>query len=464
MENDTPTKDLPIMLKILILGGMALTLLIPLFFIQALVKERSDTKKEAESEIIRSWGGVQAVPGPMISVPYRENGRLLYMLFMPDTLSITGKVEPRILHRGIYEAAVYDADLVLKGEFSKPSFDGLAVRPGDVRWDLARIIVGLRSPLGLRDKAEGTIDGAPVAFKAEREHPGVYDFTLGAPLHLARPAGTPIIFSLSLKLKGGRSLSFIPIAENTTVSLASSWTDPSFFGPPLPTAREITAAGFTASWELIQYRAAPERIGPDALRAGLREPDWREEARMPAPNLGDGKHFGVEFMIPVDAYVKSDRSAKYGILFLLVPFIALLLFELFAKVRVHLVQYLLIAVANVVFYLLLISLSEHVSFDPAYLIASALTVLVTAIYAAAFLKTAVRTIGFSAILALFYVFLFLILLSQDYALLVGALGIFAVLALFMLATRRIDWYALRRKKPAPSAVPPSGPPAIDRKP
>ncbi len=173
--------------------------------------------------------------------------------------------------------------------------------------------------------------------------------------------------------------------------------------------------------------------------------------------MSGGKYFGVEFMIPVDAYVKSDRSAKYGILFLLVPFIALLLFELFAKVRVHLVQYFLIAVANVVFYLLLISLSEHVSFDPAYLVSAALTVLLSAVYATAFLKTALRTVGFAAILALFYVFLFLILLSQDYALLVGALGIFAVLALFMVVTRRIDWYALKRRKPAP--VPPAAPPA-----
>jgi inner membrane protein len=468
MQNEKQPADMPLIFKILIMGGMALTLLIPLLFIQTLIKERSNTRQDAEREIIRSWGGEQTVTGPMICVPYTDGSSSGSMLFMPDKLAVAGTVTPEVLHRGIYDAAVYGADLELEGVFAPPSFRDLAIEPRKIRWDLARLIVSLNNPLGLREQVRAAVDGTPADFKLERDHSGPFDFTLSAPLVLAGEGnpGRPIRFTMSLRLKGGRALSFVPVAESTSVSLRSNWTDPSFFGPPLPNERTIDASGFKASWNLVQYRVVPDRIKADDLHGTLEQSqrEWPEEDDREAVS-SDGKFFGVEFMLPVDTYVKSDRSAKYGILFLLVPFIALLLFELFAKVRVHLVQYFFIGVANVVFYLLLISISEHLSFDPAYLVAAGATVILSGFYAAAFLKSFVRTIAFAAVLALFYALLFFILLSQDYALLVGALGIFAVLALLMLLTRKIDWFSMRKRKPeivaGPAAAVPVAPPSSD---
>ncbi|RPJ06355.1 MAG: cell envelope integrity protein CreD, partial [Spirochaetaceae bacterium] len=382
--------------------------------------------------------------------PYLENSTTQYMVFMPDTFSVTGNIDPSILHRSIYNVAVYNSDLSVSGSISVPSFNGLAVESRYIRWDLARVILSFKSPLGLREQASAVVDGRKVIFESERDHKGPYSFTLSSSLDLSnrRFSDKPIDFSLDLKLKGGQSLAFVPVAPDMSVKLTSTWQDPSFFGPPLPTQRTIDDKGFSANWNLIGFRYIPERIKSNELSSCFTGParynysDWEQDR---AVEQSDGKYFGVKLMIPVDAYVKSDRSAKYGILFLLVPFISLLLFELFAKIRIHLVQYFLVGVANVVFYLLLISLSEHSGFDFAYLAAAGLTTLLTSFYTAAILKSVPRTLFFGGIIAAFYFFLYALLLSQDYALLVGALGVFSVLALLMVLTRKVDWYGLKNR-------------------
>ncbi|MBN1524576.1 MAG: cell envelope integrity protein CreD [Spirochaetales bacterium] len=451
MQNATQQTDIPMILKILIMAGMALFLLIPLALIQVLISERQVTRVKAEREIVNSQGGEQTITGLMISVPYIDRNGTQYMLFMPDTLSVSGTLDPSILHRSIYDVVVYNTDVSLSGTTAIPSFNGLPVAPNIIRWDLARAILSFKSPLGLREQVSAVIDGKKVSFVSENDHKGVFSFTLSAPLDLSkrRFTGKPIDFSFALKLKGGQSLTFVPTAADTSVKLSSSWQDPGFFGSPLPIERRIDEKGFSAKWKLVGFRFIPERVNAGEISNLIPRTvryvndEWDEGRSM---NPADGKLFGVRLMIPVDTYVKSDRSAKYGILFLLVPFVSLLLFELFAKVRIHLVQYFLVAVANIVFYLLLISLSEHTGFDVAYFAAAGVTTLLTAFYAAAFLKSMVRSLFFGGILALFYFFLYVLLLSQEYALLVGALGVFAVLTLLMLLTRKVDWYALKNTR------------------
>jgi inner membrane protein len=417
--------------------------------IRALIEERNMTRLEAEGEIIGIQGGEQIIAGPVVIVPYLkklkdEEGKIEEFTeqayFLPSTLEIAGSVDTEKRSRGIYEVTVYTADLRVTGTFIDPDFGDWRIAEKDVFWQDAALVVELPDMRGLQERVILQWDSQRIAFVASQGEIGLFAGEIRAPLHRdalrgASPAyadtdsGTPHThdFSFDLHLQGGRSLSFVPLGEETRVELASAWTGPSFNGAFLPIERSLSEEGFDADWYVL------------SLNRGYAQQWLRGEV--------DGSAvldsvFGVELMIPVDTYLKSLRSVKYGILFVLLPFLLFFLFEVASGRKVHPFQYLLVGLAVCLFYLLLVSLSEHLIFDWTYLLACVATIALITFYSSAVLAAWRRAWVMSLVLAAGYLFLYAALKSEDYALLIGSLGLFVILAGVMVLTRRIDWYSV----------------------
>jgi inner membrane protein len=338
----------------------------------------------------------------------------------------------------------------LTGSFQPPSparFAAWRVAPRDVLWEEAYLALELPSPRGLADRVrlawsrDGSMEEADFqagsallgAFDAQAvgllegyagsaEAIGASAGGIRAPLAGARGGGR---FTIDLLLKGGRGLSFLPLGEQTRVRMSSPWPAPRFSGAFLPATRELLSSGFQAEW----YMVSLSRGYPQAWRQGEVRPQALQASR-----------FGVELMVPVDTYQKVLRSVKYGILFVLLPFLVFFLFEVFSGRKVHAMQYLLVGFAECLFYLLLLSVSEHLGFGLTYLLAGLLTVALIAFYAGFALGDRRRGLLLAPVLATAYAFLYAALQSEDYALLIGSLGLFVILAGLMILTRKVDWY------------------------
>lgn len=427
-------------LKMVLIGILLLIFLIPLQMIRALIEERNMTRFEAEGEIIQMWGGEQIIAGPVVVVPYLkrvkdEEGKTEEFTerayFLPTTLEIAGSVDTEKRNRGIYEVTVYTADLQVTGTIADPDFSDWRVAEEDVFWQDAALVVELPDMRGVQERVTLRWDSHPIPFVAGQGEIGLFDGEIRAPLSGIAGSADPGIsdthsFSFDLNLQGGRSLSFMPLGKETRVRLASSWTGPSFNGAFLPTERTVGEEGFDADWYVLSLNRG---YGQRWLRGDV-------EGYALLDSI-----FGVELMIPVDTYLKSLRSVKYGILFVLLPFLIFFLFEVASGRKVHPFQYLLVGLAVCLFYLLLVSVSEHLSFDWTYLLSSMVTIALVTFYSSAVLAAWRRAWVMSLVLGAGYLFLYAALNSEDYALLIGSLGLFMILAGVMVLTRRIDWYS-----------------------
>lgn len=442
-------------LKMILIGVLLLVFLIPLQMIRALIEERNMTRLEAEGEVIAKWGGEQVIAGPVLVIPYLkrvevEEGKteeyveLAY--FLPDTLEVAGSVDTDKRNRGIFEVTVYTADLHVVGAFNEPDFGDWRIAEQDIFWEDAAVVVELPDMRGLQEPVTLQWNSQSIPFSAGRGEVGLFSGEIRAPLERGSlrqqqssgrtAAGdgypkTSYTFTFDLHLQGGRSLSFVPLGEQTRVQLSSAWTSPSFDGSFLPSERNLGEDGFEAQWYVLSLNRG---YGQRWLRGQLESHVFLDSV------------FGVELMIPVDTYMKSLRSVKYGILFVLLPFLIFFLFEVAGSRRIHPFQYLLVGLAVCVFYLLLVSVSEHLSFDWAYLLAGLATTALITIYSSAVLAAWRRAWVMSLVLAAGYLFLYAALKSEDYALLIGSLGLFVILAGVMVLTRRIDWYGVALRK------------------
>jgi inner membrane protein len=430
------TRRSSVLLKAAFIAGLVLVLLVPLLAVQAMVGERESRRAMTEADIIQSRGGEQAVGGPVLTIPFVTRtvdaaGRTVESTdrihVLPDALSIGGTVAAGRLRRGIYEAVTYDTKLAVSGTFTVPDLSAWRASPSDVLWDEAVLSVELPDQRGLKERVDLSWAGAVRGFRSGRPLVGMYAGSIEAPVPgLADLApGARVPFSFDLALSGGGSLSFLPLGDETDVRLDSPWPAPSFTGSFLPAERTVSGSGFTASWKVPSMA----RPFPQAWRAGEVDPSVLLAAS-----------FGTGLMAPVDVYQKVTRSVKYGMLFLLLPFLVLFLFEVLGGLRVHPLQYVLVGLAECLFYLLLLSLAEHLPFVAAYLAAAGAATLMVTLYASAVLRSWRRGILLLPALAAAYGFLYATLQSEDYALLIGSVGLFAILGLVMILTRRVDWY------------------------
>ena len=441
MTTDDPTPApprrlrYPALVEIIILGGIALVLMLALSMIRSLVVERATRAKDARAEIAASWGQSQIVGGPVLIVPYRvryiDAGKILeakhHAHFLPERLVARGRLLPERRHRGIFETVLYRAQLHVEGEFARPDFSGWDIAPADILWDEAILTVGISDLRGIGGNPVMQWNGGALEFSGGSGDPRLWasGLTAARPFSGA-PAAARIPFAMDLSLNGSEHISFYPFGRETVVELNSPWPDPSFSGAFLPESRRITDRGFSARWSISSLaRSYPQK---------WRTNDAPDFATALAPSA-----FSVGLFSPVSHYQQSERSVKYGALFIVLTFVTFFLYELLSPVTLHPVQYFLVGGALCVFYVLLLSISEHAPFGIAYAIASVATVSLITAYGAALLRSRLRVAGLAAVLAMLYGYLYVLLQLEDWALLMGSIGLFLILALVMYATRRVDW-------------------------
>jgi inner membrane protein len=350
-----------------------------------------------------------------------------YANFLPDQLRIHGSASSQIRKRGIFSIPVYELRITMEGRFSRPDFSNINVEPAAVIWHRAHLVVGIADVRAIQEVTSVNWNGSQVAFV-----PGVGAFAdVHAGIHSV--VGFPeessaIEFALPLALNGSEAVNFAPFGESTLVELSSNYEHPSFQGNWLPSDRTVTTDGFSAKWAI-------PFLGRSFPQAWAAEDDMSKE-------IG-GSLFGVKLLSSVDHYRMAERSVKYAGLFILLTFAALWLFEVLAGIRVHPIQYLMMGGALCLFYLLELSLSEHLGFPLAYAVASVAVVGMVAAYAAVVLRGVRRALGVGLGVALLYAYLYVLLMNEDFALLIGSIGLFLILAGIMFATRRVDWYSGR---------------------
>jgi inner membrane protein len=434
------------MLRLFSVGLLALLLQIPIAMIGGLVAERQERRQAAVTEVSSKWGNVQSIIGPVLIVPYTYRStetsasglqitrtETRNAIFLPEQLRVRGSIDAELRHRGIFSIPVYKVGLTLEGEFTRPSFAELGLEPAGVAWERAQLAIGISDARAIQQETAVTWNGKPVSFL-----PGTGAFTDGgtgihAVVGLAN-GGQRAQFSFPLSLNGSLGVYLTPFAQNTIVELQSNYGHPSFQGNWLPVERSVSDAAFRAKWSI-------PFLGRNYPQAWKAEVGMRKEI--------DGSRFGVELVNPVDHYRMAERSVKYAGLFILLPFATLWLIEVLAGVRVHPIQYLLLGGALCLFYLLELSLSEHLGFPLAYTVASFSVVALVAGYSVVVLHHIRRALFVIAVVSLLYAYLYILLMNEDYALLIGSVGLFLILAAIMYATRRVDWYAVGTRSPAP---------------
>ena len=434
-------------LRVFLIGFLTLLLQIPIEMIAVLVSERQERRQEATAEVSSKWGNAQIITGPALVVPYTHlrteaatGGQeiahtvIRNAIFLPERLHTRGSIDTETRYRGIFSVPVYRLGLTVEGEFARPSFSVLGEDPAGVSWDRAYLAVGISDARAIQEETAVSWNGERMLFL-----PGTGAFLGGIPgIHAVvgvTDARERFKFSFPLSLNGSLGLSLTPFGQQTVVELQSDYGHPSFQGNWLPTERSVSATAFQAKWSI-------PFLGRNYPQA------WRGEAKM--SEAVDGSRFGVELVNPVDHYRMAERSVKYAFLFILLTFAIVWLIEVLAGVRVHPIQYLLLGGALCLFYLLELSLSEHIGFPLAYTVASISIIALVGAYSAAVLRRRVLALLVPSGVALLYFHLYILLTNEDYALLIGSLGLFAILAAVMYATRRVDWYKAGSRHPEPS--------------
>ena len=430
-------------LKLLFVGFLILLLLAPLQMVESTLHERLGRYTGAVATITQSWGKQQRMLGPVLVVPFTyktendewitgNDGRRFRekvvrtqqaeAFFLPEQLAVNGQLEPSARRLGIYSTHVYAATLRLQGRFAAPTLGFTSVATPEPQWDKARVCFAISDLRGTREALTLKWGGADVALQPGARLDG-FGPGLHAPVQM-NPNSGAIDFSLDLTLSGSGGISFVPLGRQTAVQLASPWSSPGFFGSFLPVNREIGANGFTASWQVSYYgRDYPQQ--------------WSTANAVPAAQVVEASAFGVNLVETVTAYRTIERSIKYGVLFLGLAFATFFLFEMLSGIRLNALNYLLVGGALCLFYLGLLSLSEFIGFTPAYVVAAAVSLLTVGLYSWSVLHSGRRAALVSAMLGGVYGYLYFVLQMEDFALVAGTAGLFALLAAVMYATRRV---------------------------
>jgi inner membrane protein len=404
-------------IKMMVLAVMGLFLLVPLELIKSIIRERQTNSEKIKKEISMQWAGEQTIAGPVLNIPLKiypanketEPYKSLFHL-MPEALAITGDVKTEKRHRSIYQAVVFTSDIKLSGDFVIPE-----INPGEkfeILWDEAYYTVGISDNRGLRGDVSLLTDSLSVEAVPGLKDSEVFNSGITFPAKII--AGSKkIMFSLSISLSGSESLSFVPVGKSTRVTLRSPWESPGFMGNFLPAERNITKSGFEANWLVTNLnRNFPQW--------------WTGSAFKPVSDS-----FGVNFVLQVDHYQKSLRSAKYGILFIALTFLALIFAELTISEKIHVFHYLQVALGLVLFFSLLNALSEQIGFNPAYFISAASTLILITFFLKGIFSKSRPVFLIGAMLAFLYSFIFILLTLNDYAYLAGNIGLFILLAITM---------------------------------
>lgn len=418
------------LIKGLITGALILIMLIPTVFISNMITERQVRQQEVVKDVSSKWASAQTVTGPYLMIPYvyaqkDAVGKVFtdtkYLILLPDNLSVTGTIIPEQRLRSIYKVLLYKSQLNSKGNFllQLPK----DINPSSLLLNEIKVCAGITDFKGIEQKVDITLNGVTYTLSPGLPTDMIDSNGLSASVNLTlEEISKPISFDMPLQLKGSEQLHFVPLSGNSQFAIKSTWPDPSFDGNTIPTEREVNENGFTAKWSFN--------------KANLPFGTLLKEGKINKA----GQDFGISMIQPADQYAKTTRSVKYAILIIGLTFSLFFIIELMQKKPVHPVQYVLIGIALVIFYTLLLSISEFVLFDQAYLIAAIATISLITLYAKGHFKSW-KTAGiFASLLSALYAFIFILIRLEDTALLVGSIGLFIVLSLVMYASRKINWY------------------------
>lgn len=432
--------------KVLAVGVLILVLLIPISMVKGVVFDRMHYANEVVADIRGSWGDQQIVAGPLFRVPFRAlatNSRgetyavdkFAYLVAEKLIGSAKTAVEER--QRGIHEVLVYKSEIETIASFDFGALEALDIDPEALEWSRAELVVGLTDRAAVSATPSVTINGKETSFASTTQQVNGLPPVLSAPLgrHFKPDVDAKTLdVTIRLSLNGTEALQFLPLAERSEYRVTSDWPSPSFSGRRLPSERNVTDSGFDAVWTSTGIA----RILPSVWING--------DA---SPNMFDDGGFGVRFMTPVGLYQLMDRALKYAILFIGLTFITYFLMETVASIRLHPLQYLLVGLANSLFYLLLLSLAEHVGFGLAYVASSAASATLIIGYSSTVLGARARTVVMAVVISGLYGFLYLTLMAESFALLAGSIGLWGILGTTMYLTRNVDWFTtVERNNPA----------------
>ena len=415
-----------ILLKLILIGLLSVILLIPQQLILHMVSERNATSREAEEEVEQMWSASQRVIGPVVRIPGKKNFKQVYLL--PEELRVKGDVRTENRHRGNFDVTVYTADLTLDGSLQMPNLSDYV----DSIYDLskAEVLLSLSDFRGLSENVVLRLNGKDYPMRSDK------DEELGSVLCCRIPVeelqdSASASYSVRLPLKGSESLMFLPVGNSTSVELTSNCATPSFQGNFLPDERTVADSGFTATWKVL---ALNRDFGQSVTR-------WCEYGNEVSHSVSmHDNEFGVMMKVPVLQYQQTTRTVKYAYLFIFLTFATVFFVEYRRQTPIHPVQYLLIGTALLVFYALLLSFCEHIPFFWSYVIAMLMTVTLITGYLAGILKIRKTALMVGVLLLALYIFLYILLQMETYALLFGSLGIFVILAVLMYASQKVKWY------------------------
>jgi inner membrane protein len=439
--------------RLVLIFILIMILFIAQSMIRGVIYERQSLQQQVENTIAESSAGEQRITGPILVVPYVERVETKFVndkgktivnvkeekqerIFMPKAVNINGVTDVETRYKGIYKAMTYRLNALLDAEFEIPANLDLTAAPSAITVGEAYVVLGIADVRGLvrapefswNERALTVDNGTFSKLIPNGVHIGIGKLDVRETVrHQAK---------MKLPMIGMRSLAFVPLARNTVVNLKSSWPHPNFGGRFLPASKTISENGFEARWEVSQLATK----NANALLNTSESRDMLEA-------------FNVAFIEPVNVYQQVERASKYGLLFIGLTFAAVFLFESLKRLQVHPIQYAFVGFALSLFFLLLLSLSEHIRFAYAYASASVACVALIGYYLAFVLKSKMRGLVFGTQLAVLYGVLYGLLLSEDNALVMGSVLIFVLLAAAMIATRHVDWYQLWKSDPKPSQPP-----------
>lgn len=428
--------------KLMMVGALTIVLLLPLAFVQDLISERNQRKTEIMDEVSTIWGKDIMFYGPILKVPYKSNvstkiinektgaitlqndSKTNYAYFFPNELkNKTNVLKNEKLKRGIYSPIVFNANLNFEGNFSNLDFAKMGISEENIDWDKASIIIKTTNLKSIKSELLIQLNGQKLLFEPTNNNEEYSIISTQSFNYNALAKNQLLDFKFSINYNGSNSLKFIPIGKTTSVSIDSDWESPSFEGSFAATdaTKKINDSGFHADWKILAINRT-----------------FSQQYNNTLPNLDDYL-FGVKLIQTVDEYQQNERASKYGFLVIGLTFLLFYLIQTISKINIHIFQYSMIGIALILFYTLLIAITEHSSFSLAYSLSSIAVIALITSYSVSILQNKKFPVLIGSSLVVLYSFIFVIIQLEDYALLVGSIGLFFILATVMYFSRKIEW-------------------------
>lgn len=413
-----------ILLKMIVVGVLIIIMLLPIGLIQSLVEERQAYQVELKEEVYKKIGGVQSVTGPVLALPYtKKDGKSDRIYILPQDLRVRGEIQAEEKGRSLYNAPVLLSQLHFEGNFVIENMESLHIQTDKIKWNEVEVLVSVPFLQGIKNEVILKFNGTDynLLSKEMGNEASLLGSALVAQVDI-NPQTSIFNFSIDLNLSGTEGLLINPIAKRNDIELKTEWKNLSSVGNYLPTKKEIVENKTNVHWNVFDYNRnyVPMWIGENN--------SFRSEA------------VGLEFIYPINQYQLVTRSVKYAIVFIVLTFAVFFLVEVLSRKRIHPIQYLLVSSALVLFYTLLLAISEHIGFELAYLFASFATISLITAYCKTMFKSLRNALKMGVFLTALYLYLFVMLQLDELALLFGAIGLFIVLAIIMFFLRNVNWY------------------------